>query len=77
MPPALPLVKSVSITVVPEDSQSPKVAKTLLPVPSVELSNSSNEFIEVEAVTPPEFLLTVMPGDLKLEKKTGPRVLRR
>lgn len=32
MPPALPLVKCVSITVVLEDSSSPKVAHNLLPV---------------------------------------------
>lgn len=41
-PPALPLVNSVSITVVQEDSSSPKVANNLLPV---ERDSAENEGI--------------------------------
>lgn len=75
--PALPFVKSVSITVVQEDSSSTKVANNLLPVLSLEFSNSFNESIEIEAFIPPESPVTMMPDDLKVGKKTGPRVLRR
>lgn len=45
------------------------------PVLSLEFSNSSNESIEIEAFIPPESPVTMMPDDLKLGKKTGPRAV--